>query len=77
MPYVMEVQEFSLDTEFAISYDYLLPRPVVVCILAFVLDEHGKIIKKRAEGKVLAVDSGVRLGGRWKNSPPDTEKFHR
>jgi hypothetical protein len=48
-----------------------------VCILAFVLDEHGKIIKKRAEGKVLAVDSGVRLGGRWKNSPPDTEKFHR
>ena len=42
MPLVMEGQEFSLDTECAISYHYLLPRPVVVCIFVFMPEEHGK-----------------------------------
>jgi len=36
------IVEFSLDTECAISYDYLLPRPVVVCIFVRVLEEHAK-----------------------------------
>jgi hypothetical protein len=42
VPFVMEGQQFSLDTECAISYYYLLPRPVVVCIFAFMPEEHGK-----------------------------------
>ena len=51
VPFVMEGQQFSLDTECAISYYYLLPRPVVVCILVFVLVEARKDIKTRAAGK--------------------------
>ncbi len=39
---VTESLRFSLDTECAISYHYLLPRPVVVCIFAFVPEEHGR-----------------------------------
>ena len=45
VPFVIQGQEFSLDTECAISYHYLLPRPVVVWIFVSVPEEHGKITK--------------------------------
>jgi hypothetical protein len=40
---VTGIGNFPLTRGAQISYDYLLTRPVVLCIIVFMPEEHGKI----------------------------------